>query len=790
MAADPTEWIRSQTPLPTFGRCRAKVLESLACPDWADSTTGFCSPHHEQAKKQGIHGRSQLEDWFAIPRPLAMRTAAETIDFSYLTEDLFRETVWNIGEDLLQQSMKLSPQMINTVLRSLPVGCHSLVAPEAAEIRVNHDPRRFLKRWRRRTSLALSSPKDEVHRDAIRLAVLDDRFSDKHTLSVEDVSQPWLRSAVASQITHLVAVGASLTNFFEAGKSARWFSAYLRTLPEGGDAPALLTRSLVCDGFRRWLDSRREGYLEWLGLEGEHDAAAAAHRRSLEERYFLPSHGGGHNPNLTHLKVSAGTRTTILRRTQELLDDQRELLTALGCSGWRLHKSSIPTTTQTRLLVQEEHGTVGQARALPQAVAAQLDRHFHLLGEDGTPRNMIEFIRGSGRRPEDTIEMHFNCLSERVHRTADGTERTHTWLTYTDRLKDGRGGHPVSIPLFTSTAAVVRRQQAYVRRTHPKWFNEEGQPKNPNLRLFPTRATNPQGTRGVSAKSLGSWIGQWVGRPGARRARNIRTIPQPLITTDGTPYPASRITPYTFRHTFGQDLWDAGVAIDTIQALMGHDDLASTQIYAQPNDEAKVAAVEALERLRQATISQAGDVVMLGVPSIGLQEHDNVTRAVMNCGRCAEKGRVSTHGGHCPLGGHCTNCTEWRASVADLPDLHRSRRRTAAVLERMEAGLAPEGVLTTAQIETLRLEVTRLDDILEKLEDELDSSPEVSDDQRTKVREMLALNTRIDLDILEPLGENRGLVRLTPDRRIEHPLAALEAQEVDDNMQGNQWRQT
>ena len=52
------------------------------------------------------------------------------------------------------------------------------------------------------------------------------------------------------------------------------------------------------------------------------------------------------------------------------------------------------------------------------------------------------------------------------------------------------------------------------------------------------------------------------------------------------------VTPHKLRHTFGKSLVDAGVSLDRVAMLMGHQDLATTAIYTTPSRADLTAAVE------------------------------------------------------------------------------------------------------------------------------------------------------------------------------------------------------
>lgn len=55
-----------------------------------------------------------------------------------------------------------------------------------------------------------------------------------------------------------------------------------------------------------------------------------------------------------------------------------------------------------------------------------------------------------------------------------------------------------------------------------------------------------------------------------------------------------RVTAHTLRHTFAVSLLDQGVDLRTVQDLLGHSNITTTQRYLHTNDEKKLAAVNAL----------------------------------------------------------------------------------------------------------------------------------------------------------------------------------------------------
>jgi site-specific recombinase XerD len=56
-----------------------------------------------------------------------------------------------------------------------------------------------------------------------------------------------------------------------------------------------------------------------------------------------------------------------------------------------------------------------------------------------------------------------------------------------------------------------------------------------------------------------------------------------------------RITPHTTRHTFATTLLDKGVDLRTVQELLGHSHIRTTEKYLHTSDEKKIDAVSRLQ---------------------------------------------------------------------------------------------------------------------------------------------------------------------------------------------------
>ncbi len=128
---------------------------------------------------------------------------------------------------------------------------------------------------------------------------------------------------------------------------------------------------------------------------------------------------------------------------------------------------------------------------------------------------------------------------------------------------NGKGGKVRRVPLHPKALETIR---AY-------WRAEGRNGTDPGEPIFLTLGKHgPYEARRLTYKAIRHLVG--------------RTRKEALINR--------RVTPHTLRHTFAVSLLDQGVDLRTVQDLMGHSSITTTQAYLHTSDEKKLAAVNAL----------------------------------------------------------------------------------------------------------------------------------------------------------------------------------------------------
>lgn len=776
------QWILATNPkpLPGLGRCGALVASNGArCLTFQiGHESGLCSAHLSQwsiDRRRDPAAAPTPDVWNSSPHPV--RTPSNFQDLRGLT-DLVRNEVCFAIEHRLRAGYQVKMGSLKSIIGVLSVRqpplrtLADLTDEDFADVEAkNAGAVASLRLWQQTAELACLTVEGALARGAIPLAVLDPKHAKKDGsayLDLTGLQNDFAATLLRRQIGTMAANGKSEGAIRHMVLSVRWWDKFLATLGKSGPASEW-SKAVVCDQFCVWLERREaeERELDSLPDDPELDTPAQSERRQalLSSRPFV--NDDFRADDRRHLKMTTSTRRRVLMSLNTLFTDQRPMLGALGgCAAtWHIDDSRIPRHDAALEDTRQRTGVQPEDRPLPLAVFAQLRRQIPLLGEDGNLRNSVELILHTGRRPIDLVRIPFDCLVETSY-VQDGERRQYFNLHYTDGWKKKRPT-VVDLPLFDEAVATVKRQQEWVRRTYPHWFDEHGNPLRTDLFLFPAANGNPNGTRHITPGSVGTAISVWTGRIKPQWKGGVTAIPD-LTDADGKPW-RRNITPYSLRHTFGQQLHDAGVPLDVIQQLMGHDDISNTQVYARVTAKDLHGAIKGLHDLRSATVSKSGQVVMLPLPK--LKSHQAITRAAIPFGGCAEKGNVAAHGRACPNEGACLNCTEFRADASDLPQLEAALSAKDRMLIRAKNGLLPEGPHTDALTALLELERYRLDDMVSKLRDELRAR--LTPEELREVEDLLDLQRRIQVEILGPLGrkpEYRPL-GFTLDENIQHPAA-------------------
>jgi integrase/recombinase XerC len=208
----------------------------------------------------------------------------------------------------------------------------------------------------------------------------------------------------------------------------------------------------------------------------------------------------------------------------------RKLAALRSFAAW-LHKRGVIVENQLR-------GIASPKKRSKLPVALSVDEVTSLIEEPQKPgaagardRALLEVIYGAGLR-----------VSEACALDVDALERERGSLRV--RVISGKGGKDRLVPLGRKAAAAI---EAWLAVRH-----ELAKPSSP------TRAL---------------WLGDRGGRLGVRAARQL--VYRRCESTGAR----TRIAPHGLRHSFATHLLESGCDLRTIQSLLGHASLSTTQRY-------------------------------------------------------------------------------------------------------------------------------------------------------------------------------------------------------------------
>jgi len=174
-----------------------------------------------------------------------------------------------------------------------------------------------------------------------------------------------------------------------------------------------------------------------------------------------------------------------------------------------------------------------RGRSLPRALSREVATAVVEAPDAGRPRGVrdrtiLELLYATGMRASECLDVKL----EDVNLTAG-------YLVCT-----GKGRKQRLVPVGAEAVQWVRR---YLREVRPLWTR-----RRDSGRLF----VNPRGGP-LSRQSLWAIVRQAAARAGVR----------------------GRVSPHMLRHSFASHLLEGGADLRSVQAMLGHADIATTQIY-------------------------------------------------------------------------------------------------------------------------------------------------------------------------------------------------------------------
>ena len=653
-------------PRATFGRC-----VPAACGRWAESSLGICNAHYQRWLRLG---QPELDSWGRAEGEVRGGKGGR-VSLRGLPRGLQLQVLFGIAT-CAKGAGRCQPHELRSAVEELRRrGTASIIDDEWTKASTGRSPsgEHFLRLTARELRVALGSVDDEIGKDVWDLGLwgLKGRlwFSgagaaarNGRDTEALPIRQPWLRAgAKAWALDHLARAGV--------GDGARHVVTTLGLLAEslcerddGGEVPSQLGRPDV------------ERFLASIG------------RRARLGR------------------ISTNSQVRQVECLGRFLRDARDLgFTAPGASmaGLPLSFAVHPGDRVRRPRFDPE----APGEALPQWVMNVLlaPGSLSLLesGASGDVRRWVQIQAEVGRRTSELSRLAFDCLAYDEQVDELGGLQSLPVLVH-DMPKVHVTGR--RLPIVDDTAALIREQQEVVRNRFPDTPGAD-------LPLFPSTKLNPRGVKAINETFMAKKVHSW--------ALSLAPLRHP---DTGEEFPAEKIHPYAFRHTYAQRLADNGTNLEVLAALMGHADMETARSYYRVTAKRKREAIKAVAHLQ---LDKNGRKTRsLAVELAESEEYrDHIGQVAVVFGGCVEPHNVRAHGRGCPFRHQCFGCSHFRTDPSYLPELRNylsamlaDRERLRSELPQLEDWARRDAMPSDEEVESVRRLILECEAELEELD--------------------------------------------------------------------------
>lgn len=524
------------------------------------------------------------------------------------------------------------------------------------------------------------------------------------------LSQQWLRSTTKEFVYRtLLPRQMSASTMTTYVRAVGELSVTLALRPDGGENPTVLGHRDIEQHLIRMNQLERSGRMS----NEEHHRMFVFGRRFLAEVTAL----GLNDPGESAAGLPPGFA---FRQSDTVKKDRRSIEEEVA-------GSALPDVVMDQLFSAEALDVLVRAR-----------------GGGHQSKRLVQLLADVGRRPGEVVTLPFQCLEfDDAVDELGGTHRSPV-LIYNMPKTSWVGKR---LPIHASTAAIIQEQQADLRTRFP------GTPPA-ELALWPSPIRNPTGTKAMNTDYLGQVLRGWM--------LALPRLDGPDVDELGhrVPFDRSRVFAYAFRHTFAQRHADAGVGVDVLKELMGHEQFNTTQVYYQVTAKRKRAAVQLVAPLqvnRDGTRTRPALHQVLDSESL----REDVGSLSIPYGLCVEPSNVRSHGRSCSFRYQCFGCSHFRTDPSYLPELRAYLTRRLADLEVLRAGSSDITPWAAESAMPRDEEIEAIRNLIRTCERELE---EMTAKERAAVEQAInqMRRARRDLDQALPVSAGGAVRQSTP----------------------------